>query len=152
MGIEIERKFLVTSTAWRDAAPTPITIRQGYLLKSNGASLRVRIIDDSNAVITFKTAGSGVSRGEYEYPIPLEDARELLLLAGDRTIDKQRSTLSHSGKIWVVDEFTGRHAGLVLAEIELQTEAEAFETPTWAGAEVTGDPAYSNAQLAETRT
>lgn len=149
MGTEIERKFLVSGTAWRAAVVQQSVFQQGYLLKSNGASLRVRIVDDAAAVITFKTAGSGLSRGEYEYAIPLADARELLHLAGQRTVAKRRHTLVHAGKTWVVDEFTGRHAGLVLAEIELETEDGAFETPPWAAREVTGDPTYSNAELAE---
>ena len=150
MGREIERKFLVAGDAWRGATSKSERIVQGYVMSGDGMSLRVRIVDGRDAVITLKTNGNDISRGEYEYAIPLKDARELMELAGKRLVQKNRHTIAVAGKDWVIDEFAGRHAGLLLAELELASDTEAFEKPDWVGEEVTGIAAYSNAKLAET--
>lgn len=145
MPVEIERTFLVTDTSWRPDAPgTPI--RQGYLVRSAGRTVRVRRIGD-NGAITVKGPGLRV-RAEFEYPIPAADADVLLdTLCEPGIIDKVRHTVEHGGRQWVVDEFAGRHHGLVLAEIELDDPHEVVELPSWVGEEVTDDPSYSNAAL-----
>ena len=147
MGREIERKFRVTDDGWREAATGSTRIRQGYIFADNRGNLRVRICDDKTAVITIKSGG-GFSRAEFEYPVPLDDGSELMGLAGGRTIEKTRHTVQFAGKEWVVDVFEGRHKGLVLAEIELESEDEPFDRPDWAGEDVTESPDFSNAALA----
>jgi len=143
--VEIERTFLVTDPSWRGDAPgTPI--RQGYLLRAVERTVRVRRIGDAGA-ITVKGPGLRV-RAEFEYPIPAADADALLdTLCEPGTIDKVRHTVDHGGRRWTVDEFCGRHNGLVLAEIELDDPDETVDLPPWVGEEVTDDPAFSNAAL-----
>jgi len=148
MGIEIERKFLVRNTDWKQNAQG-VLYRQGYLSSDKQCTVRVRIAGDS-AFVTIKGITTGISRLEFEYPIPLGDAVTMLdKLCAGALIEKTRYRIEHAGNIWEVDEFAGANSGLVLAEIELHDEAQAFEKPHWLGEEVSGDPRYFNSNLAK---
>ena len=147
MAIEIERKFLVTGEGWRRLATKSTQIRQGYLSSNAKATVRVRSKDDREALITLKGAVRGMTRAEYEYEIPISDARELLVMAEPHVIEKVRHLVPFGGLVWEVDEFAGRHEGLVIAEVELESEGQAVELPEWIGREVTEDDRYYNASL-----
>ncbi len=154
MGIEIERKFLVTNDAWREAAHGVVPMAQGYIndmaAMDNGsqkASVRVRIEGDK-AWLNLKSRELGHTRQEFNYPLPVEDARALLGLCVGGLIDKRRHYVRHEGHLWEVDEFLGENAGLVVAEIELQHADEAFALPGWAGKQVTDALRYYNLALA----
>lgn len=146
MGIEIERKFLVTSDAWIHQGE-PVLLRQGYLSSHPSRVVRVRIEGDG-AVMTIKGKNVGASRGEWEYPIPMADAVEFLdKLCEQPIIEKYRRRIPYGGFVWEVDEFLGANAGLVVAEIELPSEDQAFDKPDWIGDEVTHDKRYLNSNL-----
>jgi adenylate cyclase len=148
MGIEIERKFLLASDAWRAEVERSEAMDQGYL-GGERASVRVRIAGDA-ACLNIKSKQGGAARLEFEYPLPLADARQLLdELALPGRIAKRRHYVRHGGHLWEIDEFEGDNAGLVVAEIELGSEGEAFVHPPWLGAEVTEDLRYYNAALAQ---
>ena len=154
MGIEIERKFLVTGDAWRAAAHEVLPMAQGYLNDLGAmdrgeqkASVRVRIQGDA-AFLNLKSRELGRTRQEFDYPIPVGDARALLALCVGGVIDKRRHLVRHGGHLWEVDEFLGDNAGLVVAEIELGSADEAFDMPGWAGREVTEEARYYNLALA----
>lgn len=154
MGIEIERKFLVTSDAWRSAAHKVVPMAQGYLndlaMVEGGAqkaSVRVRIEGD-DAYLNLKSRERGHTRQEFNYPVPVQDARDLLALCVGGLIDKRRHYVNHAGHLWEVDEFMGDNAGLVVAELELQRADEAFVMPPWAGRQVTDALRYYNLALA----
>lgn len=149
MAREIERKFLVKDDSFITLAEYRKDMRQGYLTaeNSNGTSFRVRIADDK-AFLTVKGRPAGISRAEFEYPLPLEDAEEMLKnFCEDRIIDKTRYYLHHKGFLWEVDVFHRRHAGLIVAEIELDDENVVFEKPDFVGEEVTDRFEYSNFYL-----
>lgn len=147
MPIEIERKFLLKNDSWRSEVISSSRIRQGYLAPVSKASVRVRV-DGERANINIKSATLGVRRMEYEYPIPLEEAQELLdELCQTPQIDKTRNIVKYSGHIWEIDEFYGDNDGLIVAEIELKDENEVFEKPTWLGDEVSDDIRYYNVNL-----
>ena len=152
MGQEIERKFLVVSEAWRRAATGSELLRQGYLSSNAKATVRVRIKDDRRAVLTLKGESAGISRAEYEYEIPVADARELMAMAQPHVIEKRRHLVPHGGLTWEVDVFEGRHAGLVIAEVELESEDQPVDLPDWVGREVSHDDRYNNASLSRTET
>lgn len=146
MGIEIERKFLLAGDEWRDLAEG-IWYRQGYLLSQQERTVRVRIAGDK-AFLTIKGASSGISRLEFEYLIPVEDARVMLAeLCDQPIIEKKRHRIPYQGFVWEVDEFFGENAGLLVAEIELEDEGQEFAKPSWVGEEVSADGRYSNASL-----
>lgn len=148
MAREIERKFLVRGDTWRRGAEGT-ELRQGYLSTDPGRSVRLRLAGDS-AWITIKGPTRGPAREEYEYPVPAGDAAEMLEdLCLKPLVVKKRYQVSHGGREWVVDEFGGENSGLVMAEIELAAEDEAFDMPPWAGEEVTEDGRYANASLVE---
>lgn len=147
MAVEIERKFLVTGDAWQPLVTSSSQLRQGYLSSNAKATVRVRISDDQRAVITLKGALQGISRPEFEYAIPLADARELLDMAQPHVVEKRRYLVPWGEVIWEVDVFEGRHAGLVMAEVELADEAQRVQLPDWVGREVTNDDRYANASL-----
>lgn len=147
MATEIERKFLVTSTDWRQ--PVPITISQGYLSRAKERTVRVRVAGD-RAFLTIKGLTTGASRPEFEYEIPVRDAEELLTLCDGPLVRKRRHIVIHDGDRWEVDEFTHENAGLVVAELELESENQPFARPPWLGEEVTNDPRYLNSNLAVT--
>jgi adenylate cyclase len=146
VGVEIERKFLLAGDAWR-ALAEPVLLRQGYLCSDPARTVRVRI-EGVHATVTIKGKSAGATRGEWEYPIPVDEAGELLDgLCEQPLIEKYRRRIAWAGHTWEVDEFLGANAGLVVAEIELAAEDEAFARPDWIGAEVTGDPRYYNSSL-----
>ncbi len=154
MGIEIERKFLVTSEGWREAAHKVVPMAQGYVndlaMVEGGAqkaSVRVRIEGD-HAFLNLKSRQRGHTRQEFNYPIPVDEARELLALCVGGLVDKRRHYVQHGGHLWEVDEFLGANAGLVVAEIELESADEGFEMPPWAGRQVTDSLRYYNLALA----
>lgn len=143
VGIEIERKFLVIGDAWRTLG-TPIRIAQGYLGDSIERVVRVRTAGDEG-FITVKGINTGITRLEYEYPIPLQDANEMLeQLCIRPLIVKTRWVVQHAGSLWQVDEYHEPRNDLVVAEIELTRVDEPFELPPWIGEEVSGNPAYYN--------
>lgn len=144
MALEIERKFLVTGDGWRSAPSERLS--QGYLCHEPERTVRVRITGEK-AFITIKGVTQGATRQEFEYPIPVADAQALLALCGAGQIDKFRHRFEHAGKTWEIDAFLGDNQGLVVAEIELNSEDEAFDKPDWLGAEVTHDARYYNANL-----
>lgn len=147
MAKEIERKFLVTDERYRDMAVRKYEIRQCYLSDRPEASVRLRV-KGGEAFITFKGLTSGAVRDEWEYPIPVNDACEMAeRLAGGWSIDKTRLIVEYEGHTWEVDEFHGRHEGLVVAEIELASADTPFAIPPFIGMEVTGDPRYYNSVL-----
>jgi len=147
MPIEIERKFLLAGNGWRDEVVRSSRIRQGYLGTLDKASVRIRLQGES-ANINIKSATLGMRRMEYEYPIPLAEAEEMLdQLCQQPQVDKTRYIVEHGGHIWEIDEFHGDNAGLLVAEVELDSEDEVFEKPDWLGQEVTEDPRYYNVNL-----
>ncbi len=146
MGIEIERKFLVVGQAWRQPAPQRLT--QGYLNRDPARTVRVRVAGDAG-FLTIKGRNSGATRAEFEYPVPLADAQALLALCEAPLIDKWRHRVPMGSLVWEVDEFLGDNAGLVVAEVELQHEAQPFERPAWLGQEVTDDARYFNSALSK---
>ena len=149
MASEIERKFLVRDDSWRERARDPMRIRQGYVLAGPKASVRIRISGE-RAWLNLKSATVGVSRAEFDYEIPHSDGEQLVDTLCERPlIEKTRYFVDHAGHCWEVDVFEGENAGLVVAEIELASEDEAFEQPSWAGREVSRDRRYYNAALAK---
>lgn len=149
MPVEIERKFLVEGDAWRGQVASESHIMQGYLASSPEVTVRVRVKGDQ-AFLTIKGESRGVTRREYEYPIPVVDAEEMLRdLAALPPIDKVRHRIPLDGHVWELDVFAGENAGLVMAEIELSAEDEAFAMPDWVGREVSDDARYFNVNLAK---
>lgn len=147
MAQEIERKFLVLGDSWREDAGSGVYISQGYLGEAKGASVRVRV-EGEQANINIKGATLGISRTEYEYPIPLDEALEMLKnLCEQPLIEKTRYEVKVGGHIWEVDLFAGDNAGLIVAEVELESEDQPFEKPAWAGDEVSDDARYYNVCL-----
>lgn len=145
MAIEIEKKFLLKNDKWRKDAEGTF-YKQGYLSTKKERTVRVRIKGDK-AYLTIKGPSRGASRLEFEYPIPAEDAREILALCEQPIIEKTRYLVMHNGLKWEIDEFDGVNKGLILAEIELTDENQKFDIPDWIGEEVTGNPDYYNASL-----
>ncbi|MGD8379030.1 MAG: CYTH domain-containing protein [Gammaproteobacteria bacterium] len=147
MGIEIERKFLVASEGWREGVVRVARFRQGYLCLDGPASVRVRV-SDSEAFINIKSGVAGMVRDEFEYPVPLEEARQMLeRLCVRPLIEKTRHWVRAADQTWEVDVFAGDNAGLVVAEIELESEDQPLERPVWLGEEVTHDRRYYNVAL-----
>jgi CYTH domain-containing protein len=146
--IEIERKFLVKSNAWKKSA-RGVRYRQGYLGVEKGAVVRVRTMG-KKAALTVKGPSRGASRAEFEYPIPYSEAAQLLRFCAGRIIEKTRYCVRFQGHVWEIDVFHGRHQGLVVAEIELKRESQSFALPPWIGREVTGRRRYDNSSLART--
>jgi len=146
MSKEIERKFLVKSDAWREIAKSEL-YRQGYLSAAIERTVRIRTVGD-NGFITIKGACNGISRTEFEYAIPAEDASEMLdTLCLKPLIEKLRYRISHKHHVWEVDEFLGENAGLVVAEVELMDAQEQIDLPPWIGMEVSDDARYFNSNL-----
>lgn len=146
MAIEIERKFLVNNDDWRRLG-TPVHYAQGYLVADGERTVRVRVAG-ANGFITIKGQSQGISRLEFEYLIPREEALEMLQLSAIPLIEKYRTKVRYEGKLWEIDEFEGMNKGLIMAEIELKSEDETFSIPPWIGEEVTGDVRYFNSHLA----
>ncbi|MCF8205078.1 MAG: CYTH domain-containing protein [Methylotenera sp.] len=147
MGIEIERKFLVASDAWRAQAERATRFSQGYLSRDPARTVRVRIAGEQ-AFLTIKGATHGATRAEFEYAVPVADAVALLAMCDGPVVEKVRHLCPCDDLTWELDEFLGANAGLVLAEIELEHEGQPFTRPGWLGEEVTGEARYVNANLA----
>ena len=147
MGKEIERKFLV------DKSRLPNNLKgtkytQGYISITDSGIVRVRIKGDIG-VITIKSAGLGISRDEFEYQIPMDDAKSLLELFNNGVIYKTRYDIVYEGKKWEIDQFHRDNEGLWIAEIELQSAQESFQVPEWTAEEVTGNEKYYNSYLSK---
>lgn len=150
MGREIERKYLVATDAWRANVIRRRRFEQGYLAITKDCAVRVRI-DGDRANLNIKNATLDIERQEFEYPVPLVDAREMLdSLCAGRALSKQRHWVDHQGETWEVDVFEGANRGLVLAEIEIEDRDQPVAIPDWVGAEVSGDERYLNSYLAVT--
>lgn len=126
---------------------TSRALRQGYLCGNDRASVRVRI-DGDQANLNIKSATLGVERLEFEFPIPLEQAEEMLSELAGEVIEKTRHEVRHQQHLWEIDEFAGDNTGLIVAEVELEDPHERLERPDWLGDEVSGDPRYYNTELA----
>ena len=148
MGVEIERKYLVNEFD-TSLAIEKIEIKQGYIFSSNGKVVRVRTFNDK-AYLTIKYRQSAISRGEFEYEIPYEDAIELLgNTCSEGILDKTRYIYYYQDKKGEIDVFKGKNEGVILAEIELESEDEKFEIPPFVVREVTGESKYSNHNMAK---
>ena len=146
MAKEIERKYLVRDDAWKPHGDG-IHFKQGYLNSQKERVVRVRI-EGTKAKLTIKGLTTGVTRSEFEYPLPVEDAAILLdQLCEQPLIDKHRHVEQHGGRTWEIDVFHGDNDGLVVAEIELKSENDKLELPPWLGPEVSSDPRYFNSNL-----
>lgn len=146
MGVEIERKFLVDNNKLPHLI-NGYTIKQGYIQTVNHTTVRIRI-RDKEAFLTIKGKNEGATRLEFEYPIPLHDANDMLnTLCETSFIDKTRYLVEHEGHTWEVDIFEGNNKGMIVAEIELKSEEEDFSLPGWVTQEVTDDIRYFNSNL-----
>lgn len=148
MAIEIERKFLVTSTDHLRPEQGHI-LRQGYVHISEESVTRVRVKGEQG-ILTIKGRTEGIARAEFEYTIPLDDALQMLQQLCPDVVSKTRYVVPHGDHVWEVDVFDGANEGLVVAEIELGSADEAFELPQWVGQEVSRDVRYFNAYLSHT--
>ena len=147
MSLEIERKFLVIKEKIILEGKGDY-LCQGYLTDDTERTVRIRIAGE-NAFLTIKGASNGISRSEFEYPVPVADAREMLKLSIFPPIEKTRHKILYKGLLWELDIFHGDNEGLLLAEVELQSEDQPIELPSWAGEEVSGDLRYFNSYLAK---
>lgn len=148
MATEIERKFLVNDEQWKAAVMSRSSLTQAYLMTGDDRSLRVRIENDNRATLCIKIGVSSLQREEFEYPVPVADARAMVRQAIGNVIEKTRHLIHHHGYLWEVDVYHGAYAGLVVAEVELEQADETPPLPDWVGLEVTADKRYSNASLA----
>lgn len=149
MGIEIERRFLVANEDWKDQIIRSESVSQAYLNSSvDEWATRVRIIDNNKGYITLKSSLNGLANYEFEYSIPRKDAIELIQLSKYK-ITKIRYQLKINKKNWVVDVFEESNSYLKIAEIELNSESEEIQVPSWCGKEITGIKSLSNASLAK---
>ncbi len=147
--MEIERKFIVDDESWRGRVAKVTNIRQAYICCTPESSVRVRVCEGGDARLTIKSSLSGFSRSEYEYPIPLDEAEELMQLRQGAVIEKARHDVYVEGSKWEIDVFAGENRGLVIAEIELESEDQTFARPDWAGREVTHDRRFYSSELAQ---
>ena len=146
MGTEIERKFLVCGDGWRQGAKGTLC-RQGYLLSNIECTIRVRVIGEQG-FLAIKGKTTGISRPEYEYGIPLNDAQAMLdRMCARLLVEKMRHLVTHAGNIWEIDEFLNENRGLIVAEVELAAAEQAIALPPWIGQEVSHDPRYLNVNL-----
>ncbi|MGM9477835.1 CYTH domain-containing protein [Pedobacter sp. GSP4] len=147
MGKEIERKFLIDQQKWdKLAKPAGKLFRQGYLLTDKDKTVRVRATA-SKGFLTIKGQTIGASRLEYEYEIPVNEAVELLDNFAQSELSKTRYEIANNGKLWEIDVFLGKNKGLIVAEIELESEDETFDLPDWVAQEVTEEEKYYNSNL-----
>jgi CYTH domain-containing protein len=148
MAKEVERKFLVADDGWRRMATASTRIEQFYLATEDGRSIRIRIKDGTEALITLKFGQDARVRDEFEFPVPLEDALEMRAFAIGRILDKTRHLVPHGGHVFEIDCFHADLDGLVLAELETPDDIPDAALPSWLGREVTGEAGYYNATLA----
>ncbi len=146
---EIERKFLVANDGWREGADQGRRLRQAYLAATERVAVRVRIEDGVEAVLTIKSANPGLSRIEFEYKLPLGDAELLATLHDGIVLEKTRFQTRYAGHDWEIDIYAGDNEGLVIAEVEMESETTEVELPAWVGREVTDEPRYYAARLAK---
>ncbi len=146
MALEIEHKYLVINDGYRNLATKSLNITQGYLSRDKACTIRVRITDD-NAFITIKGENSGDTRAEFEYALPIDDARCMLALCQHGFISKTRYLVHYKGNLWEVDEFHGKLEGMVIAEIEIPESGYKYDTPPFVGEDVTDNPYYYNSNL-----
>ena len=146
MATEIEHKYLVIDNSYKALACERHGITQGYLSRERGRTVRVRLVDD-HAVITIKGMNQGATRREFEYPIPVDDARQLLELCEPPIIEKTRHIVMDHSNRWEVDEFHGSLEGFTLAELEIPSEDYRYPLPCFVGENVTDNPQYYNSQL-----
>ena len=147
--LEIERKYLVKNGSWKENIVQSEPIIQGYLASASGNGITVRIrVTGQHGYMTFKGPRVGISRTEYEYQVPINDAKSILLESQAPTIKKVRHIVIHDGDKWEIDVFKGNNKGLTVAEIELESEDQSFKTPAWIKREITGQPEYRNSRLA----
>ncbi|MDH6267021.1 adenylate cyclase [Rhizobium sp. SG_E_25_P2] len=146
---EIERKFLIDSDEWRKNADGGKKMRQAIILSEPDRSVRVRLIDGKRARLTVKIDCDTFSRHEFEYEIPMSDAREMLQLANGSAIVKTRYEVPFKGFVWEVDVYEGAFAGLIVAEVEMKSEKDKPPLPPWVGIEVSDDRRFSNRAIAE---
>lgn len=147
--MEIERKFLLKNDEWRKSVTSRIHIKQGYVCSEFERIVRIRITD-SKAYITIKGKGM-LTHPEFEYEIPVKDAEEMYsIFCQKANLEKYRNIVFFKNHKWEIDEFAGRHQGLIFAEVELQSEDEKIEFPDWIGKEITDDPQYYNSNLVKT--
>ena len=149
MGLEIERKYLVDVNCWNKVnKPKGKELKQCYLSTDPEKTIRVRT-KGNEGFLTVKGKVKGLSRLEYEYPIPVEDAKDMMVKLGDNPIEKVRYEITVGQHVWEVDVFEGVNQGLIVAEIELSSENETFEIPEWVGKEVSTEAKYFNSNLQE---
>lgn len=147
MRYEVERKFLVAHAGWRERAVSRHRLTDGLVGEFAGGKVRVRL-DDERAWLTVKGRREGLSRPEFEYEIPRDEAEDMLRLVCETClIEKTRHCVPHGGLLWTVDEYGGSLAGMVLAEIELEHEAQVVALPDWLGREVTADTRFRQSTL-----
>jgi len=147
MAKEIERKFLVKGNEWQTKIQRSVKYRQGYLNDAQQCSIRIRI-GGEKAFLNIKSSTLGIQRHEYEYPIPLQDANEMLdQFCQGALVEKTRHYVQDQGHLWEVDVFEGDNAGLIVAELELDDENQQFSLPEWVGQDVSDDPRYYNVCL-----
>lgn len=146
MPLEIERKFLLRSDAWKSLTTRATPLRQGYLSADKQRTVRVRIAGEVG-YLTVKGPSVGAVRPEFEYAVPVADALAMLELCLPPVIEKTRYLVPFGDHVWEVDVFAGANEGLIVAEIELKAENEAFLLPDWVGEEVTADVRYFNSAL-----
>ncbi len=147
MSVEIERKFLVRSEAWRAQVAGRVMIRQAYLATEGKASVRVRIRNNMSATLSVKSRSASLSRLELEYPVSVLEAEAMIGLRHGAVIEKVRHLVPHGDRTFEVDVFSGENDGLIIAEIELRAENEEIVLPDWVGSEITGQQRYYNSAL-----
>jgi adenylate cyclase len=147
MAQEIERKFRVANDDWRAMASSSSSLKQGYLSSSAEATVRVRL-EDNLGTLTIKSKTKGITRNEFEYAIPAQEAEELLIICSGPLIEKIRYRIPQENHTWEIDVFEGDNDGLIIAEIELTSDEDYFAKPQWLGEEVSGDSRYYNSNLA----
>lgn len=149
MAVEIERKFLVNGESWRALVVRSEEILQGYISREKRCHVRVRT-KGGKGILTLKGESSGISRTEFEYEVPLSDAKQMINEFCDvNQIAKIRHTLIHKQQEWVIDEFAGENSRLIMAEVELTDQESHVELPPWVGKEVSDDPRFYNAYLSQ---
>jgi adenylate cyclase len=147
MATEIERKFLITNDSWRKEADEGIYMVQGYMGSNEKSSIRIRINGDT-ANLNIKSKTIGIQRSEFDYPIPVDEAKDILETLCDKPyVEKTRYHVIHDDKKWEIDVFSGDNDGLIVAELELESTDEEFSMPDWAGEDVSDDPRYYNVCL-----